>query len=321
MLLEFITSNADVLLIMQVFLITSCAGAVGGLVSGIIASDNSIRLMSIRKRDLSNAMWQVDLGFVGDMLVGSAAGIAILFFLYFADNKPKDLSASLHIVPIGLMAGVVSRRVLTGMASAAVEQLTSQTKQLTSETKQLTSQTESLTTGLDQVRRVEQMKELNQEGEQYLQAGQAEKLNRAIRIGKYESARKKFLLAIETMQGGHPLAFVNLGRTLKCLAGEAGDRQLRKNLLDEAIEAASKAIQGDPAYERAYYNRACYKALNSLPTSAVLDDLRTAIQLFDSNRVFASSDTDFDAIKDDPRFVALTREYGRENAAAQASGQ
>jgi hypothetical protein len=76
-------------------------------------------------------------------------------------------------------------------------------------------------------------------------------------------------------------------------------------LLREAIDATNIAIKADPAYERAYYNRACYKALSGAAVSDVVADLERAIKLFDSNRLFAESDADFDSVKSDPAFMSI----------------
>jgi hypothetical protein len=40
----------------------------------------------------------------------------------------------------------------------------------------------------------------------------------------------------------------------------------------------------------------------------ILSDLRQAIKLFDYYRIFASTDKDFDAIRDDLRFSELMKE-------------
>lgn len=298
------TEASSIEVIKEIFEASGSAGMIGGLVAGIMATDNGLRVPGFRRGGESDSHSTLDLGSLGDLLVGGAAGFAIVFFLYFGGAQPKSQDDVLHVAPIGLMAGIVSRRVLPGIADVTIKNLTATTKNLSEGQNRLE----------EHVQNLDQMKELIQEGEQYLQSGEAEKSDRSIRIGKYESARQKFEAAVKKIPGGHPLAYISLGRTLKRLAEEAIDEKKREGLLREAIDAASKAISADPSYERGYYNRSCYKALSGAPVADVLKDLRTAIGLFDSNRVFARSDPDFDAIRSDPAFVALTE--ARTKAAA-----
>jgi tetratricopeptide (TPR) repeat protein len=282
--------------IIRTFSISSGAGAAGGFVAGLSApGTNCVRLFGIRRNGQTHTAVEVELGFLGDMLIGAAAGIAIVFFIYLGTAQPQDgLSSLLRLIPISLMAGVVSKRALTGMANAVIGKLVSDTAHLKEEQNRLQDRLQKLSSLRDMVR----------EGEEYLQQGSEEKLDRARRIGKYESARDKFLKALE-IDHAHPGANVSLGRALKRLAEDTSDLEGRKRLLQEAIEATSKAIISDPGYERAYYNRACYKALMGAATPEVIADLEKAIQLFNQNRLFADGDSDFQAIREDSRFRAI----------------
>ena len=74
----------------------------------------------------------------------------------------------------------------------------------------------------------------------------------------------------------------------------------------QAIQLLDDVISENPAAERAFYNRACYKNLSgTYEIKDVLRDLETAILLFDNYRQYAMEDIDFQNITDNPDFVAL----------------
>jgi lipoprotein NlpI len=74
---------------------------------------------------------------------------------------------------------------------------------------------------------------------------------------------------------------------------------------EEAIAAHDAALKIKPDYESALYNKACAYALQN-QLEPTLDNLAQAIQLKpDHYRKMAKTDSDFDAIRDDPRFQTL----------------
>jgi len=74
----------------------------------------------------------------------------------------------------------------------------------------------------------------------------------------------------------------------------------------KALEILDGVVSDNPAAERAYYNRACYKNLSGeYSIEDVLNDLEVAISLFDKYRQYAMVDIDFENIKVDPKFMEL----------------
>lgn len=274
---------------------SGCAGAAGGLLASMNpANHNSISLVG--KVTPQNAGTKVPreiyLGFIGDLLVGAAAGVAIVFFLGITAAHADEPVPPLRLIPIGLMAGVVSKKALAGMSEAVIGKLVSETQHIREQQASLQNKLQNL----------DHVNELIQEGERYLKDGEAEK-DAAKRAGIFRLARDTFLTAIE-VDHIHPVAYVCLGKALKRLAREANDNAERLGLFREAIQATSEAIKLNPAYDRAFYNRACYKALMEADISDILDDLAKAIQLFSTNRVFAQSDPDFASIASNPNFIS-----------------
>ncbi|MCH7510921.1 MAG: tetratricopeptide repeat protein, partial [Chloroflexi bacterium] len=75
----------------------------------------------------------------------------------------------------------------------------------------------------------------------------------------------------------------------------------------EALQTYERALQLRPDNPGTLYNRACLYSLWSKPDEA-LEDLRRAIGADPEYRDKARTDSDFDNIRDDPRFRELVGE-------------
>jgi tetratricopeptide (TPR) repeat protein len=79
----------------------------------------------------------------------------------------------------------------------------------------------------------------------------------------------------------------------------------RLGRLDEAIGALDRGRQASPQQPVLLYNLACYHSLaGNVP--AAIDHLAQAIALDDRFRDLTGTERDFDPIRSDPRFVAVT---------------
>ena len=74
--------------------------------------------------------------------------------------------------------------------------------------------------------------------------------------------------------------------------------------IKEAIASFDNALKFKPDYHKAYYNKACAYALQENITLA-LDNLKQAINLDSQYLEMAKTDTDFDKIRNDSRFINL----------------
>jgi tetratricopeptide (TPR) repeat protein len=302
------------------FAITAVAGAFGGFVGGINGGGAGLRL-TLPKGNASREPRQIELGFAGDILVGAAAGIMIVLFLHFGANQSNEFPPLQRLVPLGLMGGVVSKKALAGVSDLIISRLVSEQAVLRAEQTRIQGQTEQLRIGQvtiqDRLKKLDHINELIQEGERYLMEAEEEKTDRSRRLFKVESALKIFLQAAE-IDHTHSVAFVCVGKAFKRLAGETADRGEKLRLYQRAIDATSEAIRFNPAYDRAYYNRACYRTLVGGPVPEILADLREAIGLFPLNRLYARSDGDFDPIRKEPAFQSLVDEERKESGVAAA---
>jgi tetratricopeptide (TPR) repeat protein len=69
-------------------------------------------------------------------------------------------------------------------------------------------------------------------------------------------------------------------------------------------ERGRDMLAADPPHSMLYYNVACAESLAGQPDEAIAH-LRRAIELDDTGRAWAKQDSDFDAVRDDPRFQEL----------------
>jgi quercetin dioxygenase-like cupin family protein len=76
----------------------------------------------------------------------------------------------------------------------------------------------------------------------------------------------------------------------------SGDEDTGRETLESAIAAHPDAWQG-------YYNAACFEALTK-NREAAIEHLRRAIELDPQAKEYAEKDTDFDELRDDPKFPA-----------------
>ncbi len=93
-------------------------------------------------------------------------------------------------------------------------------------------------------------------------------------------------------------------RSAKALVGLAVVKSKRKDYAN-AINLCTSAIEINPNYADAYYNRACNRSLSGQPLDEILDDLRKAIDLDKSFREEAEKDEDFKSIKGNKEFLEI----------------
>lgn len=73
---------------------------------------------------------------------------------------------------------------------------------------------------------------------------------------------------------------------------------------EAVVERGRATVEANPHYPLLHYNLACCESLTGRTTDA-LEHLRRAVELSDRFRAYARSDSDFDAIRDDPGFAEL----------------
>lgn len=112
-------------------------------------------------------------------------------------------------------------------------------------------------------------------------------------LGRYEEA----IVPLTAVSDEHPErieAWLGLGWCLK-----------RMGRLDAAIDMLRKGLAASPQQPILFYNLACYHSLDGNVAAAV-EHLTQAIALDDRFRDLTQLEPDFDPIRKDPRFVAVT---------------
>ncbi len=79
----------------------------------------------------------------------------------------------------------------------------------------------------------------------------------------------------------------------------------RTGRLDQAIQSLEAAIEADPAQAILHYNLACYWSLAGNKDRAI-ECLQRALSMDPSFRYMIDAEADFDPIRDDPGFQAIT---------------
>jgi tetratricopeptide (TPR) repeat protein len=111
-------------------------------------------------------------------------------------------------------------------------------------------------------------------------------------LGRLEEAITSFDNALKIKPDYHE-AWVNRGAALSDLGR-----------LEEAIASCDEALKIKPDDAIAYFNKACYYALQeNIPLA--FDNLKQAINLDSKYLEMAKTDTDFDKIRNDSRFIKL----------------
>ena len=112
-------------------------------------------------------------------------------------------------------------------------------------------------------------------------------------LGRFEEA----IVPLTAVADKHPErieAWLGLGWCLK-----------RLGRLDAAIDMLRKGLEASPRQPILFYNLACYYSLDGNVPAAV-EHLTHAIALDDRFRDLTQIEPDFDPIRKDPRFVAVT---------------
>lgn len=239
------------------------SGAFGGFVFGLFTRNSyKIRL------PLTGNLLEV--GFIGDLLVGIGASMTVFFLAgsMFGLKFEGALTAETYIkvIALGVLAGFAGIRLLAGMSNRLLDQIS------------------ELDSRLDRVEKQDKISELLRQAE-------------FLRNNNPERSLIIFEKALLIDPENEP-ALIGKAKALR-----------RLNRFDEAISILTQVIQRNPKAERAYYNRACYKNLSGGYTKDdVLADLKTAASLFGFYRDYALDDKDFQSLHEDADFRQIVKQ-------------
>ena len=246
-------------------LVLMSAGIFGGILSGM-------RECSEHKLRLPRTGRKIELGIVGDALIGAAASIAT-FTVAFSSGLILPTVAGrddphlwlLKLSSVGIVSGFAGIHLLSSISNRLVREV------------------QGVKERVDLLDRREQSLEKSNRGEALLLDG------------RYEEAEREFSEALK-LDPDNESAVIGLAKAFRW-----------RGKVEIAIGILTDLIRKDPDASRAIYNRACYKLLLSHRSEA-FSDLETAIKLNPYYRQYALyTDKDFKRVHDDPQFVSIVQ--------------
>ena len=235
------------------------SGSVGGIILGITQrTSHKIRVPLFAEL--------LELGFLGDALVGAGGAIAVLFFaaplLDLNLTEGHTVDQWLRIISLGVLSGLAGVKLLTTRTSHILERLTLLD---------------------DRVERVNIREKLN------------DLLRRADSLAlenRLEHALAKYDEALRTDR--------------RCDAAYLGKAKVLHDRCkwDAAISVLSELLAMNPSSDRAFYLRACYKsAAGKYRKEEILQDLRTAVGIDPLYKTYAAlQEKHFENLRDDREF-------------------
>jgi tetratricopeptide (TPR) repeat protein len=206
------------------------------------------------------------LAFLGDIAIGIAAALVSYTLLGIIpntqsqqQNKPTADTAARYI-GLGIAAGYTGIKVLD---RASIELLREKQKELSN--------------SLEVV---------------HGEVAKSATVNDLISEGRTSTLSGKYHLAIEIYKRTLEIDPTNSSAKLGLAVAS---NYLNSNDHVEPVKLINEVIQSDPNLAKAYYNRACIKALNqeSYSTEEIMKDLKEAIRLDENYRQIAQTDDDF----------------------------
>lgn len=240
--------------------ILAVTGALGGVVYSLIGNRGAVRWAWPDEKE--SVLLQC--GTLADAIVG-VGGAWGIFLVLGRSMKPvdkvEDTEGVLVLIGLGVVAGFAARSLLHLLARRLQEMIGEKEVQET-------ARKETRKTGLPTIfSHAKTVVEIFDRADEQARASLRVVLEDALRAT--EAALTSW--PDETSLYG---VFGAIKKRLALIRPEA-----RRALLDEAISACSKALELDSGLAWAYYNRACYKALNRIGADAILPDIRKAIEL------------------------------------------
>lgn len=287
-------------------------GALGGVVGGILRSDNKLELCSFEQAS------RIKLGVVGDVVVG-LGGASALTFLFGGTNllnfDVKNLQSLVLLVSASCVGGAYGRKIMEIAGEKLLRQAREESRQVAKEESRQVVKEESRQVA-EESRQVAK-EEARQVAEESRQVAKEE----ARQVAKEESrslvnptkAIAYTLTATNLINAGRDFetALDILEKALDSDPKNAGawverGRALKKlGRIQEALEAVEQALKIDPKKVEALYNRACYNALLGGDIDSIVEDLKKSLELAPALRKIAKTDPDLEKVRNNKKIMDL----------------
>ncbi len=268
--------------ISEYLLVIAATAGFGGFVHGLM------RRRSIDYKIVWPFHGSSQLGFLGDILVGIAAGTSIFFvmesaFGLRAEDLTKVSQAYLKFIALGVVSGYMGATLLDRLVLVFASQLVKYEQKLAGEE--------------DELKKAQDRIKASSEAWQLIELADGYR-----RWGKYDEALDLYDQAIK-IEPNNPHHYIQKSFVYANRAEKTKD----KFLYEMAINLTNQTLQVDEKNARAYYDRACYKHSMGQPKEKVLPDLETAFKLNDYTRKMAKHDPDLKDFEQDEDFKKLVQ--------------
>ena len=263
-------------------------GAFGGLIYGLIADKGALRWTWFDPQQ----SFVFITGALADALIGVGGAWGVFLVLgrtLRLEETPDDM---LVLIGLGVVAGFGARTLLVAL-SRNLERMAEVREQARAEARQevklATSRQLPYTAGVTA----------------QTVAGMFDATEPAMRPrlkGTLEGSIEQIEAALQVAPRQVEL-YWHLGALKKRLALIVPET--KRALLLEAIEACTRALDIDKRLAWAYYNRACYRALDERPVAQVADDLKSAVAIDGGFKNTASNDEDLAAYVHQPEIASI----------------
>jgi tetratricopeptide (TPR) repeat protein len=265
-----------------------------------VNKDNKVTVDQVKQNKQIEINPGLDLGSVGDTLIGIGSAFAVFFVLsglvVIKNNLQQiELSSIFVLAGMGIVAGAAGKAIFPMLVIKMKDLIETNKKAANAEKSAVTAQ----------------------------QSAATAQQNVEIAGKKADDAHAESLKLLDEAFCSTGAAFINtdkdaaevvynkaLGINPRSFRAKIGLAMVRKrqNKLQEAIDLCTEAININPDYPFAYFNRACYKSLLEKPViNDFIDDLKIAIELDVTFRERAASDPDFNAVKDIKEFKEIIK--------------
>jgi len=286
-------------------------GASGGVIVGITRSS------SYRVRMPFFGEGLIEIGIFGDVFIGAVTSIAAFYvigsLLGLGDKEYETPAEWIKLISLSIIAGFAGLGLISNLSDQLVTKLTN-----------VQSLVENVESGVVAFRQANEAATQVREGIEKMNKGNALRKSATDDEGLRNSewslrqALPRFSRALQVDPGNlkarveRAKVYSGLARTYTKMDAPNLVRPIE--FFMKAIEVLDEVVEEDPRHARAYYNRACYRALLDDETAALaaLEDLELAIEQDPIYLQLQGRDSDFDSLRNREDFKRLIERLEQE---------
>jgi len=269
-----------------ILLLVMVAGAFGGFVDGL-TTNNTYKVTLLKGK-------KTDIGFLGDMLVGAIASVAIftvagsIFKLSEELNDIWNAPSLIKIFAWCALSGYAGIRLLNPLSKKMVKQLAGEAARDT--VKSRSTENAEVTLSLKDAQ--DKLNDYAMKKDELIEAKKYEKVEELLdtALNKYDLVTDVEPLNKEALRGK-----ARIFRRKAELAIDQGKDAA--NYWSKAIELLKQIVDNDPNAALSYYSLACIRSLSKGKDEDIIADLEKAIEIQPKLKETARLDVDFERLR------------------------